>query len=584
MVCPSALPQPARRHIPAATFLDGAAALLLRSKLVAGTRMNSIEVALAMLLAVVGSGYLVRMLPFSLPLPLVQIGLGAVIAGVFKHGVALDPDIFFLLFLPPLLFLDGWRIPKDGLMRDRGAILALALGLVVATVIGAGFLIHWLIPAMPLAVAFALAAIVSPTDPVAVSSITARVPIPKRLMHILEGESLLNDATGLVCFRFAVAAAVTGSFSLLSASLTFLWVALAGLGIGVVFTVAVSFAQRWLSRHFGQEAGSPILISLLIPFGAYLLAEYANASGILAAVAAGITMSYVELSGRLLATTRVQRTAVWNTVQFALNGIMFVLLGEQLPASLQGAMASVAQSGHRNPWWLLVYALAINIGLALLRLAWAWISLRINVLKAHHRGHSASRLHWRLLLATSLAGVRGAITLAGVMTLPLLLPDGTPFPARELAIFLATAVILLSLLAASIGLPPLLKGLELPPEPAVQREENLARRTAATAAIAAVEKAQHELLEKAPASEVDTYTSAASRVIALYQHWLDEDASSEDEARQLRKADMAERELRLAALQGQREAIFELARHRHVSDEVSRRLVREIDLQEARYR
>jgi CPA1 family monovalent cation:H+ antiporter len=546
--------------------------------------MNSIEVALAMLLAVVGSGYLVRILPFSLPLPLVQIGLGAVIAGVFKHGVTLDPDIFFLLFLPPLLFLDGWRIPKDGLMRDRGTILALALGLVVATVIGAGVLIHWMIPAMPLAVAFALAAIVSPTDPVAVSSITSRVPIPKRLMHILEGESLLNDATGLVCFRFAVAAVVTGGFSLLSASLTFLWVALAGLGVGALFTVAVSFAQRWLSRHFGQEAGSPILISLLTPFGAYLLAEHVHASGILAAVAAGITMSYVELSGRLLATTRVQRTAVWNTVQFALNGIMFVLLGEQLPASLQGAMASVAQSGHRNPWWLLVYALAINIGLALLRLLWVWISLRMNVLKARHRGDPVSKPHWRLLLATSLAGVRGAITLAGVMTLPLLLPDGMPFPARELTIFLATAVILLSLLAASIGLPVLLKGLELPPEPAAQQEESRARRAAATAAIAAVEKAQHELLDKAPASEVDTYTSAATRVIALYQHWLDEDDSSEDEARHLRKADMAERELRLAALQGQREAIFELARHRRISDEVSRRLVREIDLQEARYR
>jgi CPA1 family monovalent cation:H+ antiporter len=454
----------------------------------------------------------------------------------------------------------------------------------VATVIGAGVLIHWMIPAMPLAVAFALAAIVSPTDPVAVSSITSRVPIPKRLMHILEGESLLNDATGLVCFRFAVAAVVTGGFSLLSASLTFLWVALAGLGVGALFTVAVSFAQRWLSRHFGQEAGSPILISLLIPFGAYLLAEHVHASGILAAVAAGITMSYVELSGRLLATTRVQRTAVWNTVQFALNGIMFVLLGEQLPASLQGAMASVAQSGHRNPWWLLVYALAINIGLALLRLLWVWISLRMNVLKARHRGDPVSKPHWRLLLATSLAGVRGAITLAGVMTLPLLLPDGMPFPARELTIFLATAVILLSLLAASIGLPVLLKGLELPPEPAAQQEESRARRAAATAAIAAVEKAQHELLDKAPASEVDTYTSAATRVIALYQHWLDEDDSSEDEARHLRKADMAERELRLAALQGQREAIFELARHRRISDEVSRRLVREIDLQEARYR
>ena len=537
-----------------------------------------------MLLAVVSSGYLIRILPFSLPLPLVQIGLGAVIAGVFKHGVTLDPDIFFLLFLPPLLFLDGWRTPKDGLMRDKGTILALALGLVVFTVLGAGFLIHALIPAMPLAVAFALAAIVSPTDPVAVSSIAARIPIPKRLMHILEGESLLNDATGLVCFRFAVIAAVTGSFSLVSASLTFLWVALVGLTIGVLLTLAAGFAQRWLSRHFGQEAGSPILVSLLIPFGAYLLAERVQASGILAAVAAGITMSYVELSGRLLATTRVHRAAVWGTVQFALNGIMFVLLGEQLPANLQGAMESVAQSGHHNPWWLLVYALAINLGLALLRLVWAWVSLRLNWLKSSRRDVPVSKLHWRLLLAMSLAGVRGAVTLAGVMTLPLLLSDGTPFPARELAIFLATAVILLSLVAASVGLPPLLKSLELPTEPAAHLEESLARRAAATAAIAAVEKVQHELLENAPATEVGMYTGAATRVIALYQHWLDEDASGEAEARQLRKADLAERDLRLAALHAQREAIFELARHLRISDEISRRLVREIDLQEAHYR
>jgi len=546
--------------------------------------MNSIEVVLAMLLAVVGSGYLVRILPFSLPLPLVQIGLGAVIAGVFKQGVTLNPDVFFLLFLPPLLFLDGWRIPKDGLMRDKGTIIALALGLVVFTVVGAGFLIHWLIPAMPLPVAFALAAIVSPTDPVAVSSITSRVPIPKRLMHILEGESLLNDATGLVCFRFAVAAAATGSFSLVSASLTFLWVALGGLGIGVLFTVAVGFAQRWLSRHFGQEAGSSILISLLIPFGAYLLAEHMAASGILAAVAAGITMSYVELSGRLLATTRVQRMAVWNTVQFALNGIMFVLLGEQLPTSLHGAMESVTQTGHNNPWWLLVYALAINTGLALLRLLWVWISLRLNVIKARHRGNQLTKPHWRLMLATSLAGVRGAITLAGVMTLPLLLSDGTPFPARDLAIFLATAVILVSLLAASIGLPRLLKGLELPPEPAAHEEENHIRRTTASAAIAAVEKTQHELAERAPASEVDLYAQAATRVMALYQHWLDEDDSNEEQARQLRKADVAERELRLAALQAQRETLFEMARHRRISDDVMQRMVREIDLQEARYR
>ena len=183
--------------------------------------MESIVLVLAMLLAVVASGYLVRVLPFPVPLPLVQIALGAMIAGVFKSGIALDPEVFFLLFLPPLLFLDGWRIPNYGLLRDKGTILELALGLVVFTVVGMGFLIHWMIPAMPLPVAFALAAIVSPTDALAVSSIAARTPMPRRLLHILQGESLLNDASGLVCFRFAVAAAMTGTFSLASASLTF---------------------------------------------------------------------------------------------------------------------------------------------------------------------------------------------------------------------------------------------------------------------------------------------------------------------------------------------------------------------------
>ena len=150
--------------------------------------MDSIEVVLIMLLSVVASAYLRRLLPRAIPLPLVQIGLGALIAAKSSHGVDLEPDLFFIVFLPPLLFLDGWRIPKSGLLRDKGTILELAFGLVVFTVIGAGFLIHWMIPAMPLPVAFALAAIVSPTDPIAVSSIASTSPIPKRLMHILEGE------------------------------------------------------------------------------------------------------------------------------------------------------------------------------------------------------------------------------------------------------------------------------------------------------------------------------------------------------------------------------------------------------------
>ena len=539
--------------------------------------MGSIELVLAMLLAVIVSGYLVRALPISLPLPIVQIVLGGVIAGVLHHGVELDPEVFFLLFLPPLLFLDGWRIPKDGLFRDRGTILQLALGLVVFTVVGAGYLIHWLIPAMPLAVAFALAAIVSPTDPVAVSSIAARAPVPRRLMHILEGESLLNDASGLVCFQFAVAAALTGTFSLRSATLSFLWVAVAGLACGVAFTLAVAWVQQWLTRRFGEEGGSSILVNLLIPFGAYLVAEQVNASGILAAVAAGITMSYVELTGRSMATTRLERSAVWNTIQFTLNGIMFVLLGEQLPRILQGAIATVRESGHVNPWWLAAYAVAITAGLAALRFVWVWLSLQVRVLRHGRRNGVADKPGWRLILATSLAGVRGAITLAGVLTLPLLMPDGSPFPARNLAIFLAAAVILLSLVVASIGLPRVLKGLE-------QQQEDRARIAAANAAIESIKKAQHEIQEHTPAAATDLCTDAASRVIAIYQSRVRGGDNGDADARRLRKADAVERKLRLAGLRGERAEVLDLARHRKISDETSRKLVHEIDLVEAIYR
>lgn len=545
--------------------------------------MGFIGVVLSMLLAVVASGYVVRALPFSVPLPLVQIGLGALIAAVSSHGVVLDPEIFFLLFLPPLLFLDGWRIPKDGLFRDRTTILELALGLVVFTVVGVGLITHWLIPAMPLPVAFALAAIISPTDPVAVSSITSRVPIPKRMMHILEGESLLNDATGLVCFRFAVAATLTGSFSLASASMTFLWLALAGLGMGVAVTLAISFTQRWLSRHLGEETGSPILISLLTPFGAYLLAEHIHASGILAAVAAGITMSYVELSGRALALTRLHRTAVWDTAQFALNGIMFVLLGEQLPSILRGAAESVEQSGHANPWWLAVYALALTSGLVVLRLIWVWASLKLTLYKAAWLGESFAKPPRRLILAMSVAGVRGAITLAGVLTLPLLMPDGSAFPARDLEIFLATSVILLSLIIASIALPRLLRGVNFPEEPAEQQEEDLARLEATRAALTAIERTQKKFLNKA--EDIDVYTHAATRVSSLYRRRLTGDGMAEGSAAaQVRKADEVERAFRMAGLQAERKAIFNLAREGRISDETARRLVREVDLLESRYR
>jgi Na+/H+ antiporter len=545
--------------------------------------MASLELVLAMLLAVVSSGYLVRMLPFALPLPLVQIAMGAVIAGVLKHGVTLEPDIFFLLFLPPLLFLDGWRIPKEGLFRDKAVILELAFGLVLFTVVGAGFLIHWLLPMLPLPVAFALAAIIAPTDPVALTSITKRVPMPRRMLHILEGESLLNDATGLVCFRFAVAAAVTGHFSLATASLTFIWVALAGIASGVGVTAAIASVQSFLVRRFGEESSSPILINLLMPFGAYLVAETIGASGILAAVAAGVTMSYVELRGRAQAATRLQRTAVWNTVQFTLNGVMFVLLGEQLPDIVRGAIGEPGTAAAIHPFWLILNALAISLGLMLLRFVWVWLSLRISLFKARTMGQAdTTKPRFRLVLAVSLAGVRGGITMAGILTLPFVVASGAPFPGRHLAIFMATAVIVVSLVLASVALPRILPGLELPDDDKASDEEDLGRRAAALAAMARLDNIEEMRDHQHPHAEI--HENALAHMQANYRHRLGGGAANSSDPEKMRVADDTEQRLRLAALQAERDALTALVLDKKISDETGRKLIREVDLVETRYR
>jgi CPA1 family monovalent cation:H+ antiporter len=542
--------------------------------------MESVEVVLAMLLAVVASGWIGRMLPFAVPLPLIQIALGAIVSGVFRHGVELDPDIFFLLFLPPLLFLDGWRIPKVGLFRDKGTIIELALGLVLFTVLGAGYLMHWLIPSLPLPVAFALAAIVAPTDPVAVSAITSRIPVPPRLMHIIEGESLLNDASGLVCFRFAVTAALTGSFSPAKAGLTFLWVALAGIAAGVLVTWAVTRLHGILLRRFGEDDGMPILINLLTPFGAYLAAEHLHASGILAAVAAGVTMSYVELSGSATPSTRIRRTVVWDALQFTLNGVMFVLLGEQLPAIAHGALHPPGGEAF-DPWWLAGNALALSLGLVLLRFVWVWVSLRLTILNQRRLGQQVFKPRMRLILATSFAGVRGALTMAGVMTLPLAMPDGTPFPGRQLAILLASAVIVVSLLLASIMLPRLLRGLEVPAETDVELEEDRARHAAIQAAVDAVEQAGRA---RAADPDAEVHEHAYSTVATLYRNRLRNIQLNPGSSPDAQAAREAESEYRLTALRAERDTILRLGRGREISDEVARKLLREIDLVEARYR
>src|SRR6202022_4424171 len=319
--------------------------------------------------------------------------------------------------------------------------------------------------------------------------------------------------------------------------------------------------------------------SLLIPFGAYLLAEHLHCSGILAAVAAGVTMGYVEQTGQALAVTRVRRSAVWDTVQFAANGIIFVLLGEQLPQIVTGAAQVVRETGHHEPVWLLIYVVAINCALAALRLLWVWTSLRFTLFRAALKGQKPAVPSWRLIAATSLAGVRGTITLAGVLTLPLTLYDGSAFPARDLAIFLAAGVIIVSLIAASLSLPYLLQGLKLPPEPLQQEEEDRARVAAAEAAIQAIEQAQHDMGEGR--GDTDLYADAGARIMELYRQRIDGRSKTGEERALARRMDEIERKLRLAGLRGERTELFRIARSRKLSNETARTLVREIALLEA---
>ncbi|WP_336492720.1 Na+/H+ antiporter, partial [Methylobacterium nigriterrae] len=459
------------------------------------------------------------------------------------------------MFLPPLLFLDGWRIPKRDLFRDGKTVLALALGLVALTVLGIGILIHGMIPAIPLAVAFALAAVLSPTDPIAVSSVAAQAPVPRRLMHILEGEALLNDATGLVCLRFAIAAALTGSFSLPEAATTFLWLAIGGLGIGAVTTFLLTGIQELLRRRTGEDPGLQILFSLLTPFGAYLAAEHVHASGILAAVAAGITMTYVEIQGRSLGSTRVRRTAVWDTVALAANGAIFVLLGEQLPSVFRHA---VEQADVQGTGWIVAWILAVTAGLMAIRFAWVWVSLQFVLLGARRRGEKRNAMGWRLVAATTLAGVKGAITLAGILTLPLTLKDGSPFPARDLTILLAMGVILTSLLLASTVLPPLLRGLRLPPEPSQDAEEDAARAAARDDAVKAIEALQHRLVEEY--EDASIAVEAGARAMDRYEGVTVLTAEGRAEATRLQQLAAMEKRLRLAGIEAERSALYRMRR------------------------
>lgn len=540
--------------------------------------MQTFIFVLILILAVIASQPLARVLKI-VPLPVLQIAIGAALAWPVTGGVhvEIEPELFLLLFIPPLLFADAWQAPKREFRKLLRPILSLAFGLVFFTILAFGYLLHWLVPAMPIAVAFALAAVLSPTDAVAVSSIVDKNAVPKDLLHILEGEALLNDASGLVMFRFATAAALTGSFSLYAASTSFAFAVAGGIGAGFLSLFLVSKTLRLLTKFDGIAPEAQVLVMLLLPFIAYLLAESWHASGILAAVIAGLNIGRLRAFDYLGVSARMLTTAMWAMLSFVFNGAIFVLLGLQLPAIIRTMPAElISHYGLLEP---ILVVVALTLCLILLRYFWISIAIFLGGIVNRLLRLSPVKVSARTRLAGSVAGVRGAVTLAGVLSLPLVMPDGSAFPARDLAIFIAAGVILCWLAIATLFLPPIVSGLAKADGAKEVVEERRARIAMAQAAIEKLEGLAHN--QQRNEDTVTVKEAAAEGMIAQYRRRmaaLDEGETVGEDAQAARWAEM---DLRQVAVDAEREAVRAMLRRGEIDDETSHKLYRDIALTEA---
>jgi Na+/H+ antiporter len=523
--------------------------------------MDLVEVVLALLLSVAVIGTIAKWIPVPLPLLLVTGGVALSFMPVLDT-VRIDPAIFFLLFIPPLLFADGWLIPKRDLLGVLRPVLLLAFGLVTLTVIVVGYLIHWLIPGMPLAAAFALGAIVSPTDAVAVSAITANLNMPSRITHILGGESLINDASGLVAFKFAVAAVATGLFSWTEAAEQVVLLSGGGLLIGLAIAWLIGEVRVHMARHSVDDPTIQTVFSLLTPFAAYLAAEAMHVSGILSVVAAGIYAGMHD-TRHLDTATRQHSFEVWAMLLFAFNGLVFVLLGIQLRAVL---IRLDGESWLHLAW----YALALVAALAIVRLVWVFPAAYLpRILSRRVRAREAP-LSPRTVFIVGWAGIRGSVTMAAALSIPFTLDNSTPFPGRDLIIFLAGTTIVLTLVLNAVTLPLLIRLFGIRSDGNAEREERAARMATTQAAIDVLER---ELPKLAHPGEI----AQAQRLLDLYRHRLTFHTANADRRREMEAVRSGERRLVLAALEAERAELFSLRDTDVINEDTLRTIQADLD-------
>lgn len=516
------------------------------------------------LLSVVG-----RWFPFPPPVTLTLGGLGLSFLPGF-YGIALDPDLFFILFLPPLLFADGWLMPLRELVRVKRPVFLLVVGLVLVTIFTVGATAVALVPGLPWAMAFALGAVVSPTDAVAVSAITSRLRVPERITAILNGESLLNDATGLVAFRFALLAAAAGSISLVEVTGSFLLLASGGLILGLVIGYAVG-KLRDLMRHVGAaDPLSETTLSLMTPFACYLAATAIDVSPILAVVAAGLYSGWRDPI-RMDVETRQTAWNVWEIFLYWLNGFAFLLLG----LSARPVIAAVAH--QFSTFELVLYPLIVSAVAIVGRILWvyggAWLprllSRKIRQTEPAPDPAGTFIVGW--------AGMRGAVTLAAALSIPLAMPSGDPMPGREVVIFLALGVVAVTLLIQGTTLEPLIRLLKVTADSSLEEEERQARIAAVRAGLAALEREKPAITNPHARQSLDD-------LLTEYQNRLHLLTAEGDTREQARTRVEANRKFHLLALQAERNTLDQLWRDGAINDTVHRPLQIVLDHEEAMIR
>jgi monovalent cation/hydrogen antiporter len=530
----------------------------------------STEVALLCILAAV-TLLLIAAQWTRIPYPILLVcgGLGlAAIPGI--PDVELDPDVVLIVILPPLLYAAAFFTPLRELRRNVRAISMLAVGLVLTTMAAVAVVAHEALD-FDWAEAFVLGAIVSPTDPVAATAIARRLGVPGRIVTIVEGESLVNDATALVAYKFAVAAVVTGGFSLLDASGEFVLTVAGGIAVGMLVGAVIAAVRRRL-----ENPPVEVTIALLSGYFAYLPADAIGVSGVLAAVTVGIYMG--RLTSRLTSpTTRIQGVAVFQILSFLLNSALFVLIGLQLPTVIDGI--SGLDTGE-----LILDGALIAATVIVTRIVFVF-PLTYLPRRLFRRWRSQDPYPpWRHTLLVSWTGMRGAVSLAAALAIPLTIDAGGGFPDRDLIIFCAFSVILATLLIQGLTLPPLIKRLEVDDyDEDLENEEIAARLAAIEAAMERIDElaAEEWVLEDTVERVRGSFSFRRRRFTALSAEG-EFDGGVDGDGIDYETRSRAYQRLVRELLEAQRSAVIDLRDRGEINDDVLRRIERELDLEDSR--